>query len=182
MGKPLPDTDYIRECIDYSPQAGTFTWRERPLHHFPHLTAQRWWNGRFAGEPAGWGSNDRTAYWRLCFGHYKVKAHRVAWLLVYGEPVPEILDHIDGNKLNNRINNLRAVTNWQNAAGQKTRDGTFSGVKGVYFRRRGNSERFVVHIGWLGRKHWVGSFTTLDEAIAARREAADRLYGKFAKH
>jgi hypothetical protein len=181
MPKDLPDIAYVRECLDYDPAAGIFIWRERPPHHFPSLMACRWWNTRFAGKAAGGGS--KTDYWRVRIGHVHFKAHRLAWLIIHGEPLPKIIDHIDGDTLNNRISNLRAATHGENRTNQRTLPlGTASGEIGIYFRQRGNSKRFAVHIAAGGRRHWIGHFGTLDEAIAARKEAAKRLHGEFSPY
>ena len=180
--KRLPEISYVRECVIYDPDTGLFTWRTRPLHHFPCEVAWKWWNTKFANQPAGSGTNSRQNYWRLCLGHSRIKAHRIAWLLVHGEPVPNIIDHVDGDTLNNRISNLRAATSGENSANSKGHYNSTTGAKGVYFRRSNRYRPFVVHIGSKGSRRWLGAFATLEEAITARREAACRLHGVFAKH
>ena len=178
--KRLPDISYIRECVDYDPITGVFTWRERPPHHFPHPKAHKWWNTKFAGKPAGTGTRSRQNYWRLCLGGNFMKAHRVVWLLERGEPVPDIIDHIDGDTLNNRISNLRIATNSQNLANSARRLTT--NVKGVHLRHRGNSIRFLAYLTVHGKRHSLGYFATLEEAATARREAAQKAFGEFARH
>jgi hypothetical protein len=179
--RTLPDITYIRECVDYDPATGVFVWRERPSNHFPHPKAHKWWNCKFAGKIAGSGSSDRNNQRRLCFSHIRIKAHRAAWMLIHGKPVPDILDHIDGDPTNNRIANLRPATHTQNVANSKGRNGK-SGVKGVSIRTRGRSTRFLAHIGSGNSYRALGYFATLEEAAKTRREAAEYLYGDYARH
>lgn len=174
----LPDVAYVRECVEYDPTTGIFTWRARPLSHFRDAGRRQWWNGEFAGTVAGNNRSGRPPYWRLTFGNRTYGAHRIAWLLVYGEPVPDMLDHIDGDGLNNRIANLRAVTNGENRMNSRIRYNSTTGAKGITRMKRG----FAARITFLGKCHYLGYFTTLNEAINARRDAAERLHGQFARH
>lgn len=106
-------------------------------------------------------------------------AHRVAWSLMHGGDEPDMIDHIDGNKLNNRISNLRAATRGDNLANSRLRADNTTGGKGITKRPRGT---YVVRIAHQGKRHHIGSFATIEEAAAARREAAIRLHGAFARH
>ena len=176
--KKLPPRSYVRQCLTYDPKTGELRWRKRPLSHFPdRVTAQKW-NTRWAGKIAG--KNHARGYWMLTIDYQGHLAHRVAWLLAYGEPVPHMLDHIDGNRQNNRIANLRAATQSENNWNSRLRKNNLVGVKGI--RRVPRSGKFSAEIWHHGRSHVIGYFVTLEEAMAARREAAERLHGKFARH
>jgi hypothetical protein len=173
--KKLPEVAFIRECVDYNPDTGIFTWRARPSHHFPDGYQTRI-NTRQAGKPAG--SLLKGCYWQIKLGRSVYKAHRLAWLLMYGEPVPDTIDHIDGNGLNNRIDNLRAATKAESSQNR----GSATGMIGITYHTDSPIRPFEVRVAALGKRHRIGCFATIDEAKAARREAAERLHGQFARH
>jgi hypothetical protein len=132
------------------------------------------WNARFAGKPAGSRIYSGT---NVVIDYAKYRAHRIIWLYVYGDPVPDIIDHADGDPHNNRIENLRAATHAQNLANCIARKHNKLGVKGV--AKRGN--RFWATI-FLNRKAVrLGSFDTTEEAAKAYRDAAIKAYGEFAR-
>jgi hypothetical protein len=164
----------LRQLLSYDAETGEFTWLMRPREMFRTEHHWRMWNTQHAGKSAGHiGSN---GYLVISRGYFR--AHRLAWLLMHGEPVPILIDHIDRNKLNNRISNLRAATNADNQANAKTASDNRSGVRGVCRHRYG----FRAYICRHGRKHELGVFKTLEEAARARHDAASRLQGKFVRH
>jgi hypothetical protein len=176
--RTLPDISYIHECLRYNPETGEFIWRIRPPHHFRRFQYCKAWNTGYAGRPAG---TAKDRYVRIPLHGAEFYAHRIAWLLIHGAPVPEFLDHADGNKLNNRISNLRAATKAQNYMNSPTRPSK-SGVKGVFPKPYPRGIRFAAFIKLAGKRYHLGQFATLEEAAEARREAAERLHGAFARH
>lgn len=98
-------------------------------------------------------------------------AHRLAWLYVYGHTPTEI-DHINRNKTDNRLVNLRSVTRDENLRNTKVRSDNASGVKGVYYGRAS----WYAQITVKGKAKHLGSFASKEEASAARYEA-ERIYG-----
>jgi hypothetical protein len=173
----LPDRGYVSERLIYSPDTGLFHWRERHPTATLHGRMLNTWNSAWAGQVAG--TPHSHGYVSIIIDYGKYRAHRLAWLLVYGEPVPDMLDHIDGNPANNRIANLRPASMSENIANARTRYNTRSGVKGVRLHACGKYDaRITVH----GKHHYLGLFATLEEAAAARRDAAHRLHGAFARH
>ena len=178
--KTLPDATWLRECLDYNPDTGAFTWRERPQRHFARSYEYKRWNVRYAGKRAENGDRSRHDYLRISFGGKAFKAHRLAWLLIHGEPVPDLIDHIDGAPHNNGIDNLRAVSNSENKMNARRRVDNVSGVKGVLLLKI--RPRYIAYITVGGRVHHLGTFMTLEDAASARREAAERLHGEFVHH
>jgi hypothetical protein len=175
--KMLPPREYVRECLDYDQETGEFRWRKRPPQHFdsPHEYAR--WNSRYAGTIAG---SDRTdGYVAIYINRSRFLAHRLAWLLVYGEPVPLMIDHIDGHEWNNRSPNLRVADYPGNLANQRVHRNSTTGVKGVFLVKL--TGRFVARVTKNRRPHHIGTFDTIEEAATARREAAERLHGEFAR-
>jgi hypothetical protein len=175
LRRVLPARDLVRSLLDYDPETGEFRWRVRTVDSFPSLRIANGWNSRYARKLAG--HIGRRGYVTIIITHWHCAAHRLAWMLMRGA-VPHEIDHIDGNRANNRISNLRAATGSQNLANARVRRESASGIKGVY--RRG--AKFRAYIRVEGRTVIIGAFTTLQEAASARREAAERLYGEFARH
>jgi hypothetical protein len=96
-------------------------------------------------------------------------AHRVIWLIVHGHCPKHKIDHIDGNPLNNRIENLRDVTADENNRNMKRPNNNTSGHIGVYWDK--TRSRWAAFIK-VGRKQTtVGRFHNKDDAIAARIRA-----------
>lgn len=92
--------------------------------------------------------------------------------------MPVEIDHADGDRLNNRLANLRAASVSDNRVNRHG-PGNPTGIKGVRFSKGG---RFTARIMKNRREIPLGTYDTLEEAAAARRNAADRLHGAFARH
>lgn len=174
--KTLPDREYVRDCLNYGPATGEFRWRRRPLSHFINTWRWNWWNAKYADKVAG---HDLHGYMRIKLDGALFAAHRLAWLLEHGAPIPAEIDHINGVASDNRITNLRAAERGQNVANTGRLNNNRSGVKGVRIIRSG---RFEARIKANGIPHILGVFDTLAEATEARREAAIRMHGEFARH
>jgi hypothetical protein len=110
------------------------------------------------------------------FKQIKASALHRAILGVTGS---EIVDHIDGNGLNNRRQNLRIVSASENAQNSRPRKETKSGYKGVFFHKKNNNWR--AQIMAEGKRYSLGLFNTAEEAHAAYCEASDRLHGEFGR-
>ena len=175
----LPNSEYVRECLDYDPDTGKFQWRKRPLAHFATLLACNGWNTRYVGKPVG---HMADRYLMIGISHNAscglYSAHRLAWLLIHGEPIPDFIDHIDGDRVNNRIGNLRSATHGANMANARLRRDNTTGVKGVILRKDG---RFMAYITHNKKRYHLGLHDTLEEATAMRLDAAEELHGAFAR-
>lgn len=152
----------------YDPATGSFTWRWRT-----DTNVQT--NAQFAGKPAG--SLSTEGYLRLRFGKREITAQRVAWLMTYGLPLPREIDHINGNKTDNRITNLRAATTAQNQYNRGPAKNNSTGFKGVSPIKNG---RFAAQIKANKKWMYLGAFKTPEEASAAYNEAARKYHGQFA--
>lgn len=111
-----------------------------------------------------------------------IKMHRLILGLKTGDP--RLVDHIDHDGLNNQKSNLRICDKSTNAMNQKIRKSNVSGFKGVFLDKRargkGNDRRWMAFIGVGKRLHFLGRFSTPEEASKARREAAQKMHGEFA--
>jgi hypothetical protein len=108
-------------------------------------------------------------YKRVVFNGRQVYVHRIIWAMVNGIE-PEHIDHIDGDGLNNRIENLRSVSHEQNMKNQKMHNTNTTGVAGVSYRK--DSGRWRARIMNNGSSINLGTFATLEQAAAARQQYA----------
>ena len=112
-------------------------------------------------------------------GGKRLYLHRLAWLIATGES-PEVIDHIDGNRANNRLSNLRAVTPGDNTRNAGVRKDNRSGVTGVHLH--GDGKKWAAQIKSVpGKTVHLGLFSTVAEAAAAI-EAARVQYGYHPNH
>jgi len=155
----------LKEVIRYDAKRGTFTWRKRLNNNGPKI-------GGRAGTKTTWG------YIGINIDGRRYFAHRLAWLYVTGEWPRREIDHRRGPS--NRWRNLREATRAQNCHNTPRRRDNTSGAKGIsYDRARGCWRAYV---NKRGRQIWHHRFPSKRAAIAARRNAARRYHGEFARH
>lgn len=105
--------------------------------------------------------------------------HRMIFLYHHGYLTDGLqVDHIDGDKINNRIENLRESTTAQNSYNSKLRVDNKSGVKGISWFKG----KWVVHVRIPGKHLYLGRFVTLEEAKAVIEKARNEHHGDFARH
>lgn len=115
-------------------------------------------------------------YVKLQVMRKRIFAHRVAWLLHYGEWPEGIVDHKNGDRSDNRIENLRLATPSQNAANAKLYKTNTSGFKGVSERSPGKFRAYIYKDKKMIR---LGQYSTAEEAYQAHVKAANDLHGEF---
>lgn len=174
--KTLPSRALLHQLLRYDAETGDLIWLPRAPELIIDNNKRAVWNSRYAGKVAGYvrPSPKGPGYLHVGIHGGIFKAHRLVWVYVRGEPVPDIIDHIDHDQLNNRIENLRAATMSQNRANSFTRRESRTGIKGISVTRQ---NRFMART----KQGSVGTFTTLDEAKAAYEDATIRLFGEFAR-
>lgn len=164
--------EFLRQVVSYDPKSGELRWKERPLESFARETDLKIWNARRLGKIA-FDTKTDEGYKHGGFMYKMHKAHRVAWAIHYGEWPKGHIDHINGNKTDNRIENLRVVTDNENAKNQPLSPRNKSGVPGVLFREK--TGLWHASIGKDGKLKHLGNFPNKDDAIAARRKAEREL-------
>jgi len=165
----------VQQAFHYDPYTGIFTWNDNPNQH-PAI------NAKMVGKVAGTTSTHKGGRHYRYISIYKthVAAHRLAWMYVHGEWPPDDIDHIDGNGLNNRIDNLRKATRTQNVANKTARKDSKLGLKGVSKRVHNKTNPYAARIKVNGKQKHLGYFPTPEQAHAAYMEAAIECYGEFA--
>ena len=188
MAKPFIDVgltaEQLRSILDYDPDTGLFRWRKGIDHWRAGMLAGTKMRTRATGSDyvvIGIGTTSRGVYDReyIAIGVRKrvYRAHRLAWLHVYGEWPDRQVDHINTDSLDNRIVNLRLATTAENSRNRGLRADNTSGIKGVSWSKR--SQKWLAHLGHNGKLLHLGLFDTIEEARAVREEAARRIQGKF---
>jgi hypothetical protein len=169
---------YLKECLRYNPATGVFTWKRRPLSHFSKKQGQRVFNSKFALKDTG-ESTCMNGYRRIRIDDILYRAHRLCWLYVFGNLPEHQIDHVNGVRHDNRIHNLRAVTNRENCLNAALRSDNKSGAHGVdWFKSRG---KWRSRIKDNGKEIHLGYFDDISKAIAARK-SAEILYGYHKNH
>ena len=133
-----------------------------------------------------WKSNGKEAGWIDNFG-YKFngfkgetyKTHRLIFFMHHGY-LPKFVDHIDNDRLNNRIENLRAATASQNSWNQRKRSTNTTGIKGISWSERSKRWRARCMVNY--KSYFVGSFKTIDEAANAIKAFRAENHKEFARH
>lgn len=116
------------------------------------------------------------------FKHYNGKAYKASRVIYYlhTKEWPEVVDHIDGNRLNDNIMNLRAATRSLNNKNVKKRKNNTSGHKGVSFKKKIGKYQVLVQVD--GKNIYFGVYSDLEEAAEVARKAREKLHGEFARH
>lgn len=182
--RQLPDPALLRKLLRYEPATGKLFWLERTADMFPEgnrlspAGRARQWNARHAGKPAN-GVARPDGYLRNSVGGVVIYAHWAVWCWHYGEWPSDQIDHINGDRSDNRIENLRVVTRSGNLKNAKMPSTNTSGVVGVYFMRECGKWR--ARLTSQGKKIHLGVFENFADACRAR-QAANARYGFHGNH
>ena len=177
--KPLPSVEFLDMCLSYCRETGVFTWKHRPRESFTKNNAFRAYEKCFAGKTAGYVTPE--GYVLLNIQNTSVHAHRVAWKMHYGVEPPHQIDHIDDDKANNRIDNLREATGNGNFYARGKSKLNTTGYKSVMLDYRSGSlaPRYHADLTVNGVRHQGPRRHTAEEAAEDVREFAVRLHGEF---
>lgn len=155
--------EILREYLSYDPTTGQFS------------RIKKTWRSVQLGDASGH-ICPRGYLYITVLGH-KHRAHRLAWLWYYGRWPVLSIDHINGDKMDNRIQNLREVTHSQNKANAVRQANNTSGVKGVYRKRN----KWQAAITFKRRRKVLGVFDRIEDAASAYAAASAKIHGEFGR-
>jgi hypothetical protein len=173
---PLPPAAYLHECFLYDPDRGTLKWRKtRPPEHFATVTLQRTWTTRQSGKNA-YVDMGKQGYRRTRIDGVYYLSHRIIYKMMTMDDPPGEVDHISGDRGDNRWVNIGCVTRQQNAwscrpGSPRRREDSLGLPTGVSLRRG----KYKVECG----KVYLGEFDTLDAAREAYIGYASVQRGEF---
>ena len=153
--------EYLRSVLHYDQETGIFTWKVR--------TSNRVKVGDVAGCPDGYG------YLRIKVCSRLYKAHRLAWLYVHGNWPKDQIDHINRDRSDNRLANLRDVSHKQNHQNRSKSSNNTSGHPGIYWNKQ--NSKWVAQIQHNHKLIYLGSFTNIEEALSARKAGELKYWG-----
>lgn len=162
--------EYLKECFTADFEAGTLTWNVRPLHHFKDTRVHKLWNTRYSGTGAGNLYTRKSGYQSFQVGIQDTSylVHRILWTLHSGAWPEEDIGHINGDPLDNRIENLSSISHADNMKFTKLKKSNKSGLNGVgWCRRRGRW--IITNIRSAATRPYISQSISLFEAACARK-------------
>lgn len=169
--------DEIHYLIDVDFEKGILLWKHRSADMFASNRSATVWNIRFAGKPALDSSHPDGYKQGSIFGKLYLK-HRVLLAMKLGY-WPEYVDHINGNRADNRLCNLRSVTKSENGRNSAKPITNTSGHIGVSWNKR--DRKWTAYITLDQKRKALGNFTLLQDAIDCRKQN-EILYGFHKNH
>jgi hypothetical protein len=158
--KNLPDVETLHKLFDY--KDGNLIWKIQPSKIVK------------VGSVAGY--KNKFGYIAVRIKRASYQAHRLIWAW-HNKPIPSCLDHINGDRSDNRIENLRLATYMQNSQNRKTPKNNTSGFKGVCASE--NKNKWTASIMFNGKRIHLGTFKAKNEAIKAYEKASINLHKDF---
>lgn len=179
--KPTPDVDVLNALLTYDAENGTLHWKPRTAdlfkdggHKIAHNLAK--WNGKHAGNPAFTAKKGDGYRHGALFGNFYT-AHRLIWKMVHGVEADRI-DHINGDRLDNRLENLRSVSHAVNLRNVERHKGRTNPGTGV---RKTKNGKWQAYLSPDGKFVSLGCHDTPEAALAIRK-AAEVAYGYHPNH
>ena len=157
--------DLLKELFDYDKETGNLIWKRKSSASVK------------VGDIAGTLKDNGYIY--VGINHNSYRAHRLIFLMHKGY-LPKTIDHINRDKLDNRIENLRPATVSQNSMNRDITSKNKSGYKGVWWDKHKNKWRAVIKTS--GERIHLGYFANVEEAGQVMRKAREELHGSFANH
>ena len=155
MATQILTQDQLKNLLDYAPDTGKFTWRVNRK------------GGAKAGDDAG--RFDGKGYRQIQIDGRLYAMHRLAWLYVYGVWPGNEIDHINRDKTDNRICNLRQADRSLNTRNTRLRRDSTTGAKGVCWSKQ--TQKWVSRINIKGKRKHIGFYDSLADAVQARKIA-----------
>lgn len=168
--RKLPPIEQLTTALEYRAGTGEILFK-------PRTSARACWNARHAGKRA-LSTKGADGYLRGYLFSEMTLAHRVAFALHVGRSDIGFIDHINGNRSDNRACNLREVSRSENARNKARPSNSTTGYIGV---SRTHDGKFRAHITINNKTKHLGRFDSLIDAIVARK-SAERKFGFHLNH
>lgn len=170
------------DFFSYNKETGKLSWKERPKEHFATAKGRRLFNTRFAERKAGTPHSCGYEQIMLTLPNKKRElflVHRIIWEMHNG-PIHKGLDidHIDRNRSNNKIENLRLATRSQNLQNSAYERGVCA-LPGVSYDKRRKKKPYYSRVRFNGKPLYLGVFSTAEEAHLAWKKACTGLGLEF---
>ena len=176
--KSLPSPELLRQLLRYEPDTGKLYWKERTPNMFKRERDCKGWNLKFSGKEA-FTAKTANGYHHGAINCTNYYAHRIIFSMAYGSLSHGEIDHVNGDKSDNRLGNLREVSHAENMKNAKIQKNNVSGFSGVHYEMSSRKWRATISVD--GKVKGVGRFSNKDDAIAARKEAEAK-YGFHPNH
>jgi hypothetical protein len=135
--------------------------------------------GNLSNSIAGWTTVcNGVSYRKVNVDKKTYYVHRIIYLWHHGH-MPKVIDHINNNSLDNRIENLREATQSQNCANQRLNKNNKSGAKGVTHNAK--SKKYIARVMVNRKNIWLGSYYSIEDAINAYKVGSEKYFGEFAR-
>lgn len=171
------DLEIANKLLIYNHKNGVFIWKDRSPDLFITRLGCKLWNAKHAGKKAG--CLLKNGYRQIVVFHKCYRASRLAWLMHYGKWPENMIDHINHDRADDRIVNLRDVTNSENTRNQSRSKHNTSGFTGVGFRKKRGKWRARIIVD--GKEIHLGYFDCAESAYAAYRASSIK-YGFHLNH
>ena len=161
----IPPAEKLREVFSIDPEDGLLLLRFPTKH-------------RLAGLEAGYLNN--IGYRQVMLGKKIYSVHRIAWAMYHGEHPNGEVDHINGNRSDNRKENLRLATSAQNNQNRRISSRNKTGIKCVFKVKWAKSWRWRVAVGHSRGEYCIMHFACLGRAVKHANQLRSNLHGDFA--
>jgi hypothetical protein len=163
MADQIISQEYLREIFDY--KDGNLYWKK--------TTSPRSLKGNKAG------SKNKDGYYQVNINRKKYYVHRLIFMLHFNY-LPKFLDHIDLNKSNNKIENLREASNQQNSFNKKIDKRNTSGYKNIYWNKK--NKKWIAALMINGKTKHIGCYEDIEVANQKAIQIREFYANEFARH
>lgn len=177
MKLPNITPELLRQLIHFDETGEKYFWKKRPLEMFKSTWDMNAFNGRDANTQTLNAAPNSAGYIQIRIFGKKYLAHRVIWAFHYGKWPEGQIDHINGDRADNRIKNLRVVSSEVNGKNKSLRSDSKSGCLGVRYAKN----RWRAAITIKGKNIHLGTFIDRQDAVTARKDA-EKVYGFHKNH
>lgn len=167
----LKDYKYLAKRLEYLPLTGCLLWKSRPKSDFKNEKSWVNWKKNKVGKYATY-LHKHTGYLYVQINQKSFRAHRVIWFMFNGD-IPDQIDHINHDRFDNRIENLRDVGFRENRINQSKGVNNTSGVVGVHWSA--GHGKWAAKITLDKKTRHLGFYFDFFDAVCARKSAERKL-------